>query len=349
MIFDTIDRLGKYIAYDGRLALIEAFLTKNNAATLPLGNHSVGAGITANVSEYAPGEGGKFEAQILGTRPEKETRRYEMIAYSVLALIFVLICLAFRYIIKERMKGHADMGMTGHIPGMSRRRKTIYAWSFLAIAVMAVGVWQYYPLLRGSLMAFQDFKILAGGRFIGPHNFIEILMEKNFYQFLYQTFLYKYLALFEFKYLKSYGVLPLGLTWRAMPKGPVPVELYDKRHDPCLSNAYAFCKEQNANIIVLPGKSLNLDYFNHREIGIMQSLLEIYAQAYVTARLMSDASHEEIQAWRKTWARNPNGIIDASLEFSGNLYEKAEAAASFPEEVFLVNKGLESCSLPSET
>lgn len=62
MIFDTIDKLGKYVAYDGRIALIEAFLTKNNAATLPLGNHSVGAGITANVSEYAPGEGGKFEA-----------------------------------------------------------------------------------------------------------------------------------------------------------------------------------------------------------------------------------------------------------------------------------------------
>lgn len=133
---------------------------------------------------------GEVNTQILGTRPGKETRRYEMIAYSVLALVFVLICLAFRYIIKERMKGHADMGMTGHIPGMSRRRKTIYAWSFLAIAVMAVGVWQYYPLLRGSLMAFQDFKILSGGRFIGPHNFIEILMEKNFYQFLYQTFLY---------------------------------------------------------------------------------------------------------------------------------------------------------------
>ena len=157
---------------------------------------------------------------------------------------------------------------------------------------------------------------------------------------LYQTFLYKYLALFEFKYLKSYGVFPLGLTWRAMPKGPVPVELYDKRHDPCLSNAYAFRKEQNSNIIVLPGKSLNLDYFNHREIGIMKNLLEIYAQAYVTARLMSDASHEEIQAWRKTWAKNPNGIIDASLEFSSNLYEKAETAAGFPEEVFLVNKGL---------
>ena len=62
MIFDTIDKLKQYLAYDKRFALIAAFLSENDAATLPLGNHSVGAGISASVSEYAPGDGGKFEA-----------------------------------------------------------------------------------------------------------------------------------------------------------------------------------------------------------------------------------------------------------------------------------------------
>lgn len=62
MIYDTIGKLGKYHAYDKRLALIETFLTENDAKALPLGNHALGAGISANVSEYAPGDGGKFEA-----------------------------------------------------------------------------------------------------------------------------------------------------------------------------------------------------------------------------------------------------------------------------------------------
>ncbi len=166
---------------------------------------------------------------------------------------------------------------------------------------------------------------------------------------LYQTFLYKYLALFDFKYLKKYGVPSLGLTYRAMPKGPVPLELYDKRNDPLLSDMFIFQKEKNENIIVVPRKAPNLDYFNKREINLMNSLIEIYAQSYVTSRLMSDVSHEEITAWKKTWAKNQNGIIDISLEFDGNIYEKSESVLKYPEEVFLVRKGLENCSLLSGT
>lgn len=62
MIFDTIRNLGKYCAYDKRLALIETFLAENDASSLPVGTYPLGAGISANVSEYAPGDGGKFEA-----------------------------------------------------------------------------------------------------------------------------------------------------------------------------------------------------------------------------------------------------------------------------------------------
>jgi ABC-type sugar transport system permease subunit/ABC-type glycerol-3-phosphate transport system substrate-binding protein len=132
----------------------------------------------------------EVNTKILGKRPEAETRRYEKIAYAVLAAAAVLLCLAFWYIVRARMGEQRAAGDTGHIPGMSHLRKTVYAWSFLAVALLSVAIWQYYPLLRGSLMAFQDYKILSGGTFIGPHNFIEILLEKNFYQFLYQTFLY---------------------------------------------------------------------------------------------------------------------------------------------------------------
>lgn len=62
MIFDTIENLGKYRVYDKRYALIEAFIAGNDVSALSTGTHVLGEGITANVSEYAPGEGGKFEA-----------------------------------------------------------------------------------------------------------------------------------------------------------------------------------------------------------------------------------------------------------------------------------------------
>jgi hypothetical protein len=167
---------------------------------------------------------------------------------------------------------------------------------------------------------------------------------KKTHHHLYQTFLYKYLALFEFGYLKAFGKTPLGLTYQAMPKGPVPKELYDHRDDPNLSNIFAFKKDEHQNLIVVPKTSPNLDYFSKREIDMINRLIEIYAQRYVTSRLMSDVSHEEILAWKRTWAKKQNAIIDFALEFPDDIFHKAEDGLTFPEEVFLVQKGLEHCA-----
>lgn len=161
---------------------------------------------------------------------------------------------------------------------------------------------------------------------------------------LYQTFLYKYLALFDFGYLKTYGKPALALTYQAMQKGPVPKELYDRRHDKNLSDRFSFQKDENDHIIVVPKADPDLDYFSQREINMMNRLIEIYAQGYVTARIMSDVSHEEILAWRRAWAREQNSIIDFSLEFPENVFAKPEHQLTFPEDVFLVQKGLEHCA-----
>jgi hypothetical protein len=76
---------------------------------------------------------------------------------------------------------------------------------------------------------------------------------------------------------------------------------------------------------------------------MMNRLIEIYGQEYITSRLMSDASHQDILAWRRTWSQKPNTIIDFALEFLDDIYHKPEPALTFPEEVFLVQKGLDHC------
>ena len=50
--------------------------------------------------------------------------------------------------------------------------------------------------------------------------------------YLSQTFLYKYLAFFEFRYLKATGDMPLELTYKAMERGPVPMEIYNNNTHP---------------------------------------------------------------------------------------------------------------------
>jgi hypothetical protein len=161
---------------------------------------------------------------------------------------------------------------------------------------------------------------------------------------LYQTFLYKYLALFDFGYLRAYGTPALGLTYQAMPKGPVPKEIYDRRNDPNLSECFSLQDDHDGHKAVIAKQAPDMDYFSKREVDLMNRIVEIYAQTYVTAGIMSDASHQDILAWRRTWKQAPNTIIDFALEFTEDVFNKPEHQLTFPEEVFLVQKGLEHCT-----
>ena len=158
---------------------------------------------------------------------------------------------------------------------------------------------------------------------------------------LYQTFLYKYLAFLDFVSLREIGKPSLGLRYLAMEKGPVPIEIYDKR-DTYSTPLFKFVKDQDNRIVIRPKGEPNLDYFSPFEIKIMERIIEIYAKSYVPTRLVSDASHQEIAAWRKTWARKPNGVIDYALEFSDDFASKSDGERSHPEEHFIICRALDT-------
>ena len=130
---------------------------------------------------------------ILGKRPQAVMDGYKIYANWGILGAGILIALAFFYISKAKMKDQKVAEF--YIPGLTKRCRAIYAWSFLSVAMISIAVWQYYPLLRGSIMAFQDFKILSGGPFVGTQNFIEVVLEKNFWLFLFQTFFYVFLSI----------------------------------------------------------------------------------------------------------------------------------------------------------
>jgi len=158
---------------------------------------------------------------------------------------------------------------------------------------------------------------------------------------LYQTFLYKYLAFLDFLSLREVGKPALGLRYRAMEKGPVPVEIYDKRES-YSTPLFKFVKDQDNRIVIRPKGDPDLDYFSPFEIKLMCRIIEIYAKSYVPTRLVSDASHQEIAAWRKAWERKPNSIIDYSLEFPDDLASKPDGECSYPEEHFIISRALDT-------
>jgi hypothetical protein len=125
-----------------------------------------------------------------------------------------------------------------------------------------------------------------------------------------------------------------------MKRGPVPIKLYSQR-DKIESDLFQFIPEQEDRIIIHAKSKPNLDYFSKKEISLMQKLVEIYAGNYITTNLISDASHEAILAWKKTWKNKQNGIIDYAAELDGNLLSKKEEELTYPEDSYLIYRALE--------
>ena len=153
---------------------------------------------------------------------------------------------------------------------------------------------------------------------------------------LYQTYLYKYLAFLDFISLREIGRPALELIYKAMQRGPVPIEIYEKKVDTPL---YRFVKDRFGEFVVAKKKP-NMDFFSSYEIELMHRLIEIYAIRWMTTDVMSDASHEDISAWRRTYYQKPNTIIDYTLEFNGDLLTKREDELTYPEEVYLTHKAM---------
>ena len=160
--------------------------------------------------------------------------------------------------------------------------------------------------------------------------------RKKTRHFLYQTFLYKYLAFLDFESIRETGRPCLGLTYKAMKRGPVPIEIYGKR-DEIKSHLFEFRRDQEDRRTIHAKSKPNFDYFSKKEISLMQRFIEIYAKSYIPAKLISDASHESILAWKN----NQNGIIDYAAELDDNLLSKKEEELTYPEESYLIYRSLE--------
>ena len=161
-------------------------------------------------------------------------------------------------------------------------------------------------------------------------------------KYLPQTFLYKYLALFEFRYLKQTGDMPLELTYKAMKRGPVPTEIYNNRDKPGYFPKVIFeptpMENGKTKYTVKPKGNFDPDYFADAELEEMNNLIEIFAQGWVTSTEMSEASHQAIKAWRKTYSRNPDTYIDPIEEFDRDILSIPEEALCTEELKYLTHR-----------
>ena len=116
------------------------------------------------------------ERDMLGEIPAEERTKREFVAALVLALIVVLYGIVIWFLVKATAAAVSKEGSVG------RRRNQLWTVLLLAPAVAGITLWQVVPLIRGSLMAFQDYQLLGESAWVGVGNFGDVLFDAAWWE-----------------------------------------------------------------------------------------------------------------------------------------------------------------------
>jgi uncharacterized phage-associated protein len=155
----------------------------------------------------------------------------------------------------------------------------------------------------------------------------------------FQTYIYKYLALFDFKILEEEGQPALDIAYKAMEMGPVPIDLYSKKE---ATSHYEFMKVNGTAekdlYVIDPIRDPDLDYFSEAEIAVMNGILDEFAKPKTTTQTLIKATHERIAAWRKVWKHHGSRqSVPMSYEDNFNPRRHSESSERFKTYKALTN------------
>jgi hypothetical protein len=118
----------------------------------------------------------------------------------------------------------------------------------------------------------------------------------------FQTYIYKYLALFDFLMLEQDGVPAFDIAYDAMENGPVPNFYFDKAN----TDKYRFHEHKiprrRPQYFIEPIAPPELDYFSDDELAAMRSILDEFAVPGARTGHLINATHQRLRAWVKAWS-----------------------------------------------
>lgn len=112
--------------------------------------------------------------------PPQVKKQRDTTALIVVLVSLILFIMLFRY----TMAAYGHVLLTENVRTKAATRQVLIAWLIMLPALAAVLLFQYVPLARGSVIAFQDYQILLGGKFIGLSNFGQALYSEQFWSSL---------------------------------------------------------------------------------------------------------------------------------------------------------------------
>ncbi len=94
-------------------------------------------------------------------------------------------------------------------------RRYGWAYALLLPALVSIVTWQYIPLLRGSMMAFYDYRLLGKSTLVGVDNFGNLLFDSFWWQAIWNALRYSFLVLM----LTFLPPIILAIALQEVPRG----------------------------------------------------------------------------------------------------------------------------------
>ncbi|MCW5939941.1 MAG: extracellular solute-binding protein [Fimbriimonadaceae bacterium] len=155
----------------------------------------------------------EMNQKLLGYTPPEDLRARRTVAGWIFGLLGVGLA-AYGAMSAARV-----WGKNSSVEASERRlsQKRRFFWMCLGPAVLTIFVWAYYPLLRGLVIAFQDYRIVKPAVFVGADNFIEVFTQPVFYKALLNSSLYVSLTIM----IGFLIPVVLAIALNEIPKGTV--------------------------------------------------------------------------------------------------------------------------------
>ena len=133
----------------------------------------------------------RINKELFGSVSEKVKRSRPGILIWVATPIAVLALFVIVYKIIRGMARMLSRNRHWETPSkVGQRRLYVLALIFMIPALGSVILWKYLPLIRGVIIAFQDYQIVGETRWVGLQNFVDVLNDRKFWISLVRTFQY---------------------------------------------------------------------------------------------------------------------------------------------------------------
>lgn len=143
----------------------------------------------ANIRKILQSHVARTDAEMIGAISPQERRKRNNVALAV----GICMVAAFTFLLHRVWKSFTftdayDRERWGF-------RKYAMAYIILIPALASILLWNYYPMFRGTIMAFQDYRIVGQSKFVGLQNLADVLWDPTWWQSLARTLYYMLLLL----------------------------------------------------------------------------------------------------------------------------------------------------------